>query len=435
MSRIFYHLTKDEREMIAEGIAEGIALKEIALTLGKDPTSISREVKTYRQCEGRTHSGTKINVCAKRRSCKVRKLCRPNCPKPLCRTCQTRHCSDICEEFVEEVCGRTARWPHVCGGCTEKRGCPLVRYTYRPAVAHAEATRIKSASRAVISVSKDELARIDSVLAEQLKVNKQSLEVIAANPDNKIEVSGSTLRRWVEDGHTQAIRLDLLSAPGRKVRKKREKPTSRHTDDGRSYRDFSSLDDDVKANAWEMDTVFGTRTERCCLLTLHHRASLFTLIFKIPACSVECVVGILDYLEILCDETPRTFKGVFGVILTDNGTEFSDAEKLESSHVGKGRRCALYYCDPYSSWQKGSIEGRHSLIRRVIPKGSPISALTHGDIAVLTSHLNSYPAMARDGHSPYDMAAPLIDNKILKELGILCIDADRVSLTRSLLDR
>jgi IS30 family transposase len=434
MSRIFYHLTKEEREMIAEGIAEGIALKEIALSIGKDPTAISREVKAYRQCEGRVHSGTKTNICERRRGCKVRRLCRPNCPKPLCRSCQTRHCADVCDDFAEEVCARTRRWPHVCGGCGNKRGCPLLRYSYHPAIAHAAATRVKSQSRCAIATGKAELARIDAILANQLKANKQSLEVIAANPANRIAVSGSTLRRYVEGGRTRAIRMDLLSAPARKVRKKRAKPASRHTGDGRGYRDFEALDEDVRAGCWEMDTVFGTRAERCCLLTLHHRQSLFTLIFKIPACTLECVTGILDYLEILCSETERAFEGVFGVILTDNGAEFCDAGRLETSHLGRGRRCRLYYCDPYSSWQKGSIEGRHALIRRVVPKGSPIGRLTHADIALVASHVNSYPAMARDGRTPYDMAVQTVAAKILDELGIVRIDADKVCLTRDLLD-
>jgi IS30 family transposase len=308
-----------------------------------------------------------------------------------------------------------------------------VRYSYRPAIAHAQATRIKSRSRSAIATSKEELVRIDALLAGQLKVNKQSLEVIAANPKNKITVSPATLRRYVEGGHTKVIRLDLLSAPSRRVRKKRAKPASRHSDDGRSYSDFTSLAGDVQASAWEMDTVFGTRSERCCLLTLHNRESLFTFIFKIAACTIECVVGILDYLEDLCEQYGISFKSIFAVILTDNGIEFSDAEAMETSALGKGKRTSLYFCDPYSSWQKGSIEGRHSLMRRALPKGSAISRLTHTDIALLSSHLNSYPAISRDGQTPIDMACRDVSKEVLCELGIERIDAECVALRHGLM--
>jgi len=80
MRRPFYHLTKEDREVIYEGIIESISLSDIAFTLGKSPTSISREVKRNRSHEIR---GTfwDNNICLHRKECTRTKLCKPHCKK------------------------------------------------------------------------------------------------------------------------------------------------------------------------------------------------------------------------------------------------------------------------------------------------------------------------------------------------------------------
>ena len=60
----------------------------------------------------------------------------------------------------------------------------------------------------------------------------------------------------------------------------------------------------------------------------------------------------LDVLEAAVGK--RAFQRMFGLILTDNGAEFSDWESLERSCLpGKGARCRVYYCDVRQSQQKG----------------------------------------------------------------------------------
>lgn len=45
------------------------------------------------------------------------------------------------------------------------------------------------------------------------------------------------------------------------------------------------------------------------------------------------------------------FKRLFEVILTDNGTEFSDPESIEIDMNTGEKVCSLFYCDPNCSWQ------------------------------------------------------------------------------------
>jgi len=431
MRRPFYHLTRDDREVILEAIIEGIPLSDIASTLGKSPTTISREVKAHRVDEGRktTHF---TNICIYSKECNRTSLCDPRCRKP-CAHCFSRRCYDLCDSFIEDSCRRTSRWPYVCNGCTAKRGCGYARYLYHPSVADASANKIKSESRSGVSLSKTELVALDKLVSPLLKTNKQSPEVIWKANSDKIAVSAPTLRRYLDQGNLSAIRLDLLSAPSRKVRSKPRSKVSRHKDDGRSYRDFIALDEALRASCWELDTVHGSLKDRSCLLTLINRSTLLLFIFKIEACTAECVVGILDYLELLCQEAGTSFADIFSVILTDNGGEFSDAEAIESSCTESAKRCALYYCDPYCSSQKPYIEGRHTLIRRVLPKGQSFDRISHDKIALLASHINSYPASSRGGMTPIDLSASLVPGSLLEELGIVPINTNEVALTRDLL--
>ncbi|MEZ5691820.1 MAG: IS30 family transposase [Rickettsiales bacterium] len=46
-------------------------------------------------------------------------------------------------------------------------------------------------------------------------------------------------------------------------------------------------------------------------------------------------------------------------ITLDNGLEFTNHQKLPAK---------TYFCDPYSSWQKDSVENANGLIRKFLPK-------------------------------------------------------------------
>jgi len=431
MRRPFYHLTLEDREIIAEGISEGLTLRDIAITVGKDPTSISREVKRYRIEEGRSML-RRTNICQYAANCKVSSLCSSKCRK-LCARCLSRHCFDICPDFVEMFCRRTSRWPYVCNGCDRSHSCGYLRFRYRPLFAQGLANKARRESRNGIILSKEELLELDSLITPLLKDNKQSVEVVWKAHADKIPVSAPTLRRYIDSGKCKTIRLDLLSAPSRAPRKRSRIKLSRHLDDGRSYSDFCDLDEALRKSSWEMDTVHGSKRDRSCLFTLLNRDSLFLFIFKLPACTSESVIGVLDYLEILCEEADVTFYEIFGEILTDNGPEMSDCESIEASCLGEGKRGRIFYCDPYSSSQKPYIEGRHTLIRRVLPKGEAIDSLTHDKVALLASHINSYPAISRGGRTPYDMASTVMPTKLLEDAGVLPLPVGEVRLVRDLL--
>ncbi len=69
------------------------------------------------------------------------------------------------------------------------------------------------------------------------------------------------------------------------------------------------------------------------------------------------------------------------MILTDNGSEFSNPKCIENGPDGKGfQRTRIYYCNPSAPYQKAETEVGHEFIWRVAPKGKSFDELTQADI-------------------------------------------------------
>ena len=98
----------------------------------------------------------------------------------------------------------------------------------------------------------------------------------------------------------------------------------------------------------------------------------------------------LDALERKCGA--KRFRVIFKSITFDNGSEFSAAEELERSAVNKTiPRTKVYFCHPYSSWERGSNENANSMIRRRHPKGTDFSKVSAAEIAATEEWINNYP--------------------------------------------
>ena len=64
---------------------------------------------------------------------------------------------------------------------------------------------------------------------------------------------------------------------------------------------------------------------------------------------------------------------------------------MERSAIGEGKRTFVFYCHPYSSWERGSNENNNRLIRRHIPKGVDFDDRTDEEIAYIENWINTYP--------------------------------------------
>ena len=86
------------------------------------------------------------------------------------------------------------------------------------------------------------------------------------------------------------------------------------------------------------------------------------------------------------------FRKIFRTITFDNGGEFSDVERLERSAVRKKiKRTKVYFCHPYSSYERGSNECQNKMIRRKFPKGTDFGGVSDAEVARAEEWVNNYP--------------------------------------------
>lgn len=120
------------------------------------------------------------------------------------------------------------------------------------------------------------------------------------------------------------------------------------------------------------------------------------------------MVNALDTLE---KKWGELFKQVFKSITVDNGTEFALCEELERSAINEGeKRTKLYYCHPYSSWERGTNEVTNKMVRRKVPKGTNFDGKTEEEIQEVEDWINGYP---RRIHG-YRSAGELFEEEIRK---------------------
>lgn len=140
---------------------------------------------------------------------------------------------------------------------------------------------------------------------------------------------------------------------------------------------------------WEMDTVVGKKGgKKDVLLVLTERKTRDEIIKKIKDKSTASVVRAVNGLE---REYGKLFPLIFKSITCDNGCEFQDFEGIAKSVLRKGKRTEVYFCHPYSSFERGSNENNNILIRRWFPKGTDFGNVTHAAVRTVQDWMNNYP--------------------------------------------
>jgi len=392
------HLTLSDRISIESALNDRSSFKAIGRSLGKDCTTISKEVRSHRIFVRTKNYGRNFNDCLLRIDCPQTGVCgRPDC-KRRCSTC-SHDCSKECTDYVKEICPLPDKPPYVCNGCTDKHKCTLERIFYRASDAQKEYEALRSESRSGIAIEENEQERLDAIISPLLKKG-QSINHIFATHEDEIMLSRKTIYNYVGLNLFSARNLDMP----RRVRFKprRRSHSSRKIEKscriGRSYQDFEAfIEQNPDVALVEMDTVEGARGGKV-LLTISFVGVRFLLAFIRDANTAASVLRVFnDLYEKLGHDV---FTQLFPVILTDNGSEFSNPSAIEFAPDGQ-RRTRIFYCDPSSPYQKGALENNHEMIRRIISKGSPFDGFSQEDITLMVNHINSYTRNALGFKSPY----------------------------------
>lgn len=430
------HLTEKERLQIEIGLKAGKRMSEIAEELGKSASTIAREIRKHALESEKGAAGRIKNRCVHRYECQKANLC-PQFPcaypkhQLKCRLCGK--CNSVCMDFEEEVCPRLEKAPYVCNGCKDEHKCVLHKRFYLHDHAQMEYENVLTESRSGANITELELKAVDAFLSPLLK-NGQSPHNVMLNFPDRFSFCEKTLYRYVNSDFLSARDYDL---PRRSRLKPRSSKSIEHKVDkkcriGRTqedYKRFRLFHPDLAVV--QMDSVIGTSGGKV-LLTFCFEQSYLLLAFLRDENTSQSVVDIFDRLEELLGLD--TFRRLFPVILTDNGSEFSNPQRLEFDSFGN-RRTYIFYCDPNRSDQKGLVEVEHEMIRRILPKSASFDLLSQDDINRVLSHINSYARQKLNDKSPFESFSFLFGEDILDKLGISLIPAVDIILTTALIKR
>lgn len=425
------HLTQEERNIIELGLSKKASFKSIARELGKDPTTIAKEVRNHIQFKKTGCYGKTFNDCLIRRNCDVRHLCGKRKCNRFCRSCYSHLCSQTCPDYRPQICSRGAKPPYVCNGCEDKRSCTLEKRIYSASYAQKEYEAVLSEARQGIQLSETEALRLDTLISPLL-LKGQSLHHICVHHADEIMLNERTLYNYVDNGLFQARNIDMprVVRMGKRKQKKDAFKVDKKCRIGRTYQDFLNfLAEHPGLPIVEMDSVEGRKGGKV-LLTLHFTIPQLMLAFLRESNTSQSVIDIFNRLCLKLG--PAIFRRLFPVLLADNGSEFSNPTAVETAPEGYPRT-RIFYCDPQAPYQKGAAENNHTLIRRIIPKGSSLDGFTQEDITLMMNHINSYGRPNLADKSPYEVFASLYGEDLLTKLGAELIPSDKVTLRPSLL--
>ena len=411
------HLTVQERIIIEKGIENGSTKAAIALTIGKDKSTVGKEIKKHRELVHK--SSYKIN-CAN------------------IKNCSHNHVCDNCADFT---CNRRDRSPGACNGCSKYTHCRYDKYRYKADFSHKKYREDLVDSRTGINMSYEECKAMADIIVPLIEAEHSPYHIVTNHPE--LNISEKTLYNYIENGIFREFGLldiDLRIKTKRKITKKASNKYKKREDkkylNGRTYDDFINYTAENKnLSVVEMDTVYNNGSTGPFMQTFKFLDYSFMFIVYQEEKTAKSMVEGVDLLEKILGED--LFSEEVAIIKTDRGSEFCDAEGFEKEE-NESRRTRIFYCDPMASGQKGSLENNHKEIRYICPKENDLKDLglnSQEKANLIVSHINSQSKEHLKGKSPLEVMEfmnPALYQKF-KDFGIERINKDNIVLKPYLL--
>lgn len=375
MSEKNKHMTYEDRLEIQECLNKRMTFKAAAGRIGKDPTTVSKEVKLhlekyqngYVKCDG--------------------------------------------------ICPRLLKAPFVCNGCEyrSRSSCRFPRQLYIAKHAQADYESLLVESRTGIPLNKEEFYETERIISAGVKSGQHIYHAIKTN---NLPVSTSTVYRHINKGYYSISPIDLPRAVKFKPRKQRQQDyVPAKAKQGRTYEDFLNYIEEHKNLSYgQLDTVIGSVGGKV-IMTIHFVSFDFmTGILLDNKTAAEASAKIKAFKSRL-SESGVSFGDLFPVMLTDNGGEFSCVSDFENNASGNVET-HLFFCDPYASYEKPHIEKNHTLFRDIVPKGSSFDGFSQDTVNLIFSHINSVKRKQFGGKGAYDMFTFSYSRELAYVLGI-----------------
>lgn len=278
------------------------------------------------------------------------------------------------------------------GTFTARNSDETTEERYSPDIAQEKKNEVLANKGADLKIGNEiEFAnRIEEIIIEEGYSPAAALAVMEKEGYD-FTICVTTLYSYIDKG--VFLNLTNKELPVKRNEKKRtyRKTSAKRASKGESIENRpQEIDTREEFGHWEMDTVVGKKgVSKKSLLVLTERKTRKEIIFLLKEHTAAAVVKALDKLERRLGE--KEFRNIFKTITVDNGSEFQDYEGMERSRRNKKKRTTVYYCHPYSSWERGSNENQNKLVRRHIPKGENFDDKTQKDIDNIAEWINNYP--------------------------------------------
>ena len=232
----------------------------------------------------------------------------------------------------------------------------------------------------------NENKEIEEYIIRKLKEHWNPREISAVmKREESFSVSKSAIYEWLYSNRGQKHCKHLYSRRYRK--KKRITKTERvmiprrvgieHRSRGATNRS--------RFGHFECDTIVSGKRGSGAISVLIDRKSRFVLLNKLETLKPSEHASVLKQTVETLPVRSITF---------DNGIENKHHEQLGVS---------TFFCDPYSSWQKGSVENVNKMIRRYIPKGTNLSSVSQSQLDQIQDTINKKPRAILGFCSAHDM--------------------------------
>ena len=149
----------------------------------------------------------------------------------------------------------------------------------------------------------------------------------------------------------------------------------------------ASAEDRAVPGHWEGDLIAGSNNSY--IATLVERHSRYVMLAKVKDRRTDTVI------KALIKHSHKLPTELYKSLTWDRGTELAGHKSftLETD-------IDVYFCDPYSPWQRGSNENTNRLLRQYFPKGTDLSVHSQSKLSAVARQLNERPRKTLEFETP-----------------------------------